>query len=196
MMNFNHFTAPEIMKYEDFVVRSYLPGDGERLAGALNASYDHLSPWMPWAKPHTSVEDAERTSRIFRARYLTNQEFVLAVLNSDETQWLGSSGFHLREGTIDNRAAEIGMWIHASFAGQGLGTRVLCAILDWGFSVWPWERLSWRCSEHNLASRRTAEKANMVLEATLRGERRLDDGTREDTFVFSALREEWANPSP
>ncbi len=193
-MNLHHFIPPEIIEAEEYVVRSYLPGDGERLAEALNASYTHLSPWMPWAKPYTSVGDAEMTARIFRSRYLTNQEFVLAILDPDRKQWLGSSGFHLREGTLDNRAAEIGMWIHASYAGQGLGTRVLCTILDWGFSAWPWERLSWRCSVRNQASRRTAEKAGMVLEATLRRQHRLDDGTREDDLIFSALREEWVDP--
>lgn len=193
-MNFDYFIPPEIVKTDDYVVRSYLPGDGELLSKALNASYEHLSPWMPWAKPHTMVGDAERTARVFRARYLTNREFVLAILDSDQTQWLGSSGFHLREGSLDNRAAEIGMWIHAGYAGQGLGTRVLCTILAWGFSAWPWERLSWHCSARNQASRRTAEKARMTLEGTLRALHRLDDGSREDDLVFSALRAEWVNP--
>ena len=193
-MNVDHFIPPEIVETEAYTVRSYRPGDGELLSQALNASYEHLAPWMPWAKSHTSTAEAERTARIFRARYLTNQEFVLAILDSDQAQWLGSSGFHLREGPIQNRAAEIGMWIHASYAGQGLGTRMLCTILEWGFSAWPWERLSWRCSARNLASRRTAEKAGMVLEGTLRGRHRLDDGTREDDLAFSALRGTWVNP--
>lgn len=193
-MNFDRFVPPEMVKTDDYIVRSYLPGDGERLAEALDASYEHLAPWMPWAKPHTAVGEAERTARFFRARYLTNQEFVLAIFDSDRSRCLGGSGFHLREGPLDNRSAEIGMWIHASYAGQGLGTQVLCTILDWGFSAWPWERLSWRCSAQNLASRRTAEKAGMILEGTLRAQRRLDDGSREDTLVFSALRDTWVDP--
>jgi RimJ/RimL family protein N-acetyltransferase len=107
---------------------------------------------------------------------------------------LGSTGFHLREGDLSNRSAEIGMWIRASHAQQGLGTAALRAMLRWGFEAWPWERLSWRCDGRNIASQRTAEKAGMVREGVLRGHRRLSSeeeaSGRENTICYALLRTE------
>ena len=193
-MDETYFLPPERLVTTHFVIRSYLPGDATLSVEALNASSDHIVAFLPWARPHTTVNQAEKVARSFRARYLLNQDYALAVLNPDETLWLGSSGFHLREGGFDNLSAEIGMWIRKDASGRGLGTQLLCDLLAWGFSTWPWERLSWRCNERNFASGRTAEKAGMVFDGRLRAYSRQPDGTRDDMLYFSALRSEWQDP--
>lgn len=192
-MNTKPFFAPDQYITEDFTVRSYMPGDGPLLAEALDASYDHLKRFMDWAKPHTENVEAEQTARRFRGEYLLATNFTLGIFTPDGKRQLGGSGFHLREGELSNHAAEIGMWIRADAVRQGLGTRALRAILTWGFSEWPWERLAWRCNELNVASRRTAEKAGMQFEGRLRAIRLLPDGTRENTLCFAALKDEWGD---
>ncbi len=199
------FFPPEHYRTDRFIIRSYLPGDGPLLAEALNASYEHLKAFMPWAQPHTNEEEAEQLARKFRARYLLAEDFVLGIFAPDsfdcaqdkESLLLGSTGFHLREGDLNNRSAEIGLWIRTSHAQQGLGTAALRAMLRWGFEAWPWERLSWRCDGRNIASQRTAEKAGMVREGVLREQRRLSNGkdnhgnsTREDTVCYALLKTE------
>ena len=125
--------------------------------------------------------------------YLLATNFTLGIFAPDGSRLLGSSGFHLREGDLENHTAEIGMWIRADAAGKGLGPRVLRAILAWGFDEWPWGRLTWHCNEVNVASRRTAEKAGMQFEGRLRAVILLPDGTRENTLCFAALRDEWGS---
>jgi RimJ/RimL family protein N-acetyltransferase len=152
---------------------------------------------MNWAKPHQSEETSEQLVRQFRARYLTNEDFVLGIFSPAEDRLLGGSGFHLREWNgLPNRSAEIGMWIRADAAGQGLGTAVLRALLAWGFDAWPWERLAWRCDGRNAASQRVAEKAGMTLEGTLRAHRRLEDGSRQDVCCYAILKETWEASQP
>ncbi len=192
-MNTELFVAPDQYITAEFTLRSYMPGDGPLLAEAVNVSYEHLRHFMPWAKPYTAESEAEQTVRRWRGEYLLASNFTLGIFAPDGKQLLGSSGFHLREGELSNRAAEIGMWIRADAAGQGLGTRVLRAILTWGFSDWPWERLTWRCLEQNIASRRVAEKAGMQFEGRFRAAVRLPDGTRETTLAFAALKDEWVS---
>ncbi|MBN1260843.1 MAG: GNAT family N-acetyltransferase [Anaerolineae bacterium] len=182
---------PEKYIAGEFVIRSYFPGDGVLLSEAVNGSYDHLKAFMPWAKPYQSVEESEHLVRHFRGNYLLETDFVLGIFDGEERRLLGGSGFHLREGGLDNCSAEIGMWIRADAAGNGLGTRVLTALLAWGFTEWPWERLAWRCDGRNLASRRIAEKAGLALEGVLRGHCRLKDGTRWDTFCYAILKSAW-----
>ena len=187
-MSSDYLFAPERYESHQFIIRSYLPGDGALLTEAVNASYDHLKTFMPWAKSHQSEEMSEQLVRQFRGRYLLAEDFTLGIFSPDESQLLGGTGFHLRNQPLANRNAEIGMWIRASAAGKGLGSAVLRAMLRWGFSEWAWERLAWRCDGRNVASQRTAQKAGMIQEGILRGVRKLPDGTRQDTFCYAALR--------
>ncbi len=190
-MSSDYLFAPERYESDQFIIRSYLLGDGALLAEATNTSYAHLKLFMPWAKPEQSEEEAEIVVRQFRGRYLLAQDFTLGIFSPDESQLLGGTGFHLREGALVDNNSEIGMWIRASAAGKGLGSAVLRAMLHWGFSKWPWERLAWRCDGRNVASQRTAQNAGMKQEGILRQVRKLPDGTRQDTFCYVALREEW-----
>ena len=117
----------------------------------------------------------------------------MGIWSPDESRLLGGCGYHLREGPLELRNAEIGMWIRGDVAGHGLGTAALCALLRWGFSAWPWLRLSWRCSSANRASQRVAEKAGMQREGVLRSHAIDPDGSRRDTVCYAALREEWVD---
>lgn len=185
------FFAPERFVTPHFILRSYLPGDGEKLSEAVNSSYEHLTVFMPWAKVHQSVEESETLVRSFRAKYLMNEDFVIGIFAPDESQLLGGCGYHLREGPLETGNAEIGMWIRAGEAGKGLGTAVLKALLEWGFTEWRWSRLAWKCDVNNLASRRTAEKAGFHLDGTLR--QHLPNhhgGSKRDALYFSRLKED------
>jgi RimJ/RimL family protein N-acetyltransferase len=184
--------APERYATNDFVLRCYAAGDGARLREANVESFEHLRPWMPWATPEQSPDDAEILVRRFHAKYLLHEDFVLGIFSPDEQRLLGGTGFHLREGPLATKCAEIGMFVRASAAGHGLGTRVLSAMLRWGFSEWPWLRLSWRCDDRNLASLRVAEKCGLRLEGTLRGQAAEVGDGRRNTACYALTREEFS----
>jgi RimJ/RimL family protein N-acetyltransferase len=188
-MDTSLFVAPASFISDGIALRAYQPGDGPELRVATTSSYEHLRPWMPWATPEDSVEAAEVRCRRFAARYLLNEDFTLGIWVGD--QLAGGAGFHLRGGPIAWRSAEIGMWIRGSYAGQGLGTRALGAMLKWGFEDWGWERLSWHCDTRNRASASVARKNGLLLEATLRSDALDVEGRRRDTYLFAMLREEW-----
>jgi RimJ/RimL family protein N-acetyltransferase len=183
------FIAPESITTDGMTIRRYQPGDGPELMRATVSSYEHLRPWMLWATAEDTVEAAEARSRRFAGLYLLNQEFILGAWIGNEL--VGGTGFHLRGGPLERRNAEIGMWVRASYAGQGLGTRILAAMLKWGFEEWGWERLTWHCDTRNTASARVAEKNGLRLEGTLRSNELDVAGTRRDTHIFAILRDEW-----
>lgn len=183
------FIAPASFRSDGFTIRAYQPGDGPELCVASTSSYAHLRPWMLWATAEDSVEAAEVRSRRFAANYLLNEDFVLGIWVGD--QLAGGAGFHLRSAPLAFRTAEIGMWIRGSYAGQGLGTQVLQAMLKWGFEDWGWQRLSWHCDTRNHASDSVALKNGLTLEATLRSDALDVEGQRRDTSIFAILRDEW-----
>lgn len=191
---FASFFAPDRRETRDFVLRSYLPGDGVRLEGAVPPSYEHLRTFLKWAVAEYEEGEAEKTARRFRARYITGREYVVAIVSTDGETLLGGCGFHPRDVNLDAHCAEIGMWIRADRAGSGLGTAVLVEMLRWGFDEWPWRRLMWRCAVENRASARVAEKAGMTFECKRRGDRFNAAGERSDTLVYVALKGEWSPP--
>lgn len=183
------FLPPTSFEGDGFVLRIYRPGDGTALSEAVNDSYEHLKPWMPWATIDQTTEEGEATCRRLAANFLLGADFTLGVWQGETL--VGGTGFHLRCGPLSWKAAEIGMWIRASHAGSGLGSRVLDAMLAWGFTEWGWERLIWKCDTENQASARVAEKNGLFLEATHRSDAVGVDGTRRDTFLYVILRSEY-----
>lgn len=181
------FFAPEELCLPRCRVRTYLAGDGARLAEATNASYAHLRAFLPWARPEQPTTAAEATVRRFRGRWLLDEDYTLAIVSPDGQTLLGGTGYHLRFGPRQTAMAEIGMWVRQDATRQGLGLSVLDGLLRWGFDVWGWQRLVWRCAASNEAGRRLAERAGLVMEGATRGDRMLPGGQVDDTLWFSAL---------
>lgn len=170
-------------------LRVYKPEDAAELQRATVESYEHLRPWMPWAKTEQSLDQTEAIIRSLMSSYYGNTDFTLGVWEGDTL--VGGTGFHLRAGPTDWRVGEIGMWIRGSHAGQGWGTRVLEQMLQWGFEEWGWMRLIWKCDSENTASARVAEKCGMTKEATFVSSSVNTAGKRTDMYLFAMLRDEW-----
>ncbi len=182
---------PDRFATPDFLIRSYECGDGAALQEATVSSYDHLRRFMPWARERQTVAEAEEVVRQARGRWLLSTDFTLGLFSPDGREVWGGCGYHLREGPLSSLSAEIGMWIRASRTGQGLGTDALKALLEWGFTGWPWEKLSWRCDTRNAASIRVAEKAGMRREGVLVSNAIAVDGVRRDTCCYGLTRGEY-----
>jgi ribosomal-protein-serine acetyltransferase len=144
---------------------------------------------MSWAKETYPLADAEQTVRRLASQYLAGNDHSVGIWEGDLL--VGGSGFHLRQGLPEWKNAEIGMWIRASKAGQGLGTQVLAEMLRWGFTEWPWERIVWRCTTTNYGSARVAEKCGLRLEGTMVGESLSPDGHRCDMKWYAVRKTEW-----
>jgi RimJ/RimL family protein N-acetyltransferase len=98
---------------------------------------------------------------------------------------LGRVGLDLlRPGT-----AEVGYWVDPRARERGVATSAVRAACQWAVTTQGVELIEWRCEVGNVASRRVAEKAGFLVEATLR-KRLVNRGVRVDAWVGSLLREE------
>ena len=105
---------------ERLVVRCWEPRDAPLLKEAVDSSLEHLRPWMPWAHDEPQPLEAKvELVREFRGRFDLGQDFVYGIFSADESEAVGGSGFHTRHG---EGIFEIGYWIRASRAGEGLCT--------------------------------------------------------------------------
>ena len=180
------FLPPVALRTPAFTLRPHRIGDGEALFDAVDSSREHLTPFISWVEQHSDPISSEKDARAMAGRYLLDIDFALAIVR--EERILGGTGFHLHGRSLALGVAEIGMWIRTSEANRGLGSKVLRAMLEWGFGDWPFERLVWRCHVDNLSSKRVAEKCGMTLEGIAKHDLRERTGARGDAYVFSALR--------
>src|SRR5579863_975308 len=89
-------------------------------------------------------------------------------------------------GLVQPGAAEIGYWVDPRARNRGVATSAVRAVCGWAVATLGLELIEWRCEAGNTGSRRVAEKAGFLIEATLR-KRLVHRGTRVDAWVGSLL---------
>jgi len=171
-------------------VRCYEPRDAALLKRAVDASLEHLRPWMPWALDEPRPLDEKiGLLRSFRGQFDLDQNYVYGVFTPDESQVVGGSGLHPRVG---DGGLEIGYWISTAEVGKGYATEVAAALTRVAFALPEVDRVHIHIDPDNVASVRVPRKLGFVEEATLR--RRLPPrppgGQRRDQLTFTMLREE------
>lgn len=176
------------------IVRCWQPTDAALLKAAIDASLDHLRPWMPWAEdePQDLSAKVERL-RSWRGKFDLDRDFVYGIFDPDEKDVLGSSGLHTRVG---EGAREIGYWIHVDYINQGLATEVAAALTKVAFEVDGVLRVEIHCDPQNVRSAAVPRKLGFVHEATLR-ERTTDaQGERRDSMIWTLFADEYPGSRP
>lgn len=147
-------SPPRRIELGDVVVRSYTHDDVSALTRAMAESYDHLHPWMSWATPDGTTEDAlgkfiDNDAAQREAGTDANFGIFPKTDGGQGATVLGGCGLHDRLGP---GAIEIGYWLHVAATGKGLMTRVADALTDLALAQPDIDRVEIHCDEANLAS--------------------------------------------
>ena len=181
---------PYAIRSERLLLRCWEPADAPALKEAVDASIDHLRPWMPWAENEPEPLEAKvALLRKFRGWFDLGQNFVYGAFAGDGSEVVGGTGLHTRVG---DDALEIGYWIRASRVGEGLATELSAALTRVAFEVCEVDRVEIRIDPANERSARIPRKLAYREEARLR--RRLPagaDGEPRDAVVFALFRDEF-----
>jgi RimJ/RimL family protein N-acetyltransferase len=183
-------TPPYRLETERLVIRCWEPRDAPLLKAAVDSSLDHLRPWMPWAydEPQPLPEKIELL-RGFRGRFDLGEDYIYGIFSKRETEVLGGSGLHTRVGP---EGFEIGYWVSAAAAGNGIATETTAALTRAGIELAGADRVEIRVDPANEVSMKVPRKLGYTEEATLRRRlpgRRPSDELR-DSVIFTLLREE------
>jgi RimJ/RimL family protein N-acetyltransferase len=185
-------TPPYRIVTERLVVRCWNPVDAPLLKDAVDASLDHLRPWMPWAAEEPQpIEQKVELLRQFRGKFDLGTDFVYGIFSGDGSAVVGGTGLHTR---IDPASYEIGYWIRADRAGQGFGTESTAALTRAAFELTDIERIEIRVDPANEPSSAIPRKLGYTEEATLR--RRLHYPELRDVVLYSLFRDDFpASPA-
>jgi RimJ/RimL family protein N-acetyltransferase len=168
------------------VVRCWDPEDAPLLQSAVEASVEHLRPWMPWAREEPKPLDQRiDLLRQFRGKFDLGQDFVYGIFDPDESCVLGGTGLHRR---VEAGGLEIGYWAHVDHVGKGLITEAVAALTRVAFEIEGVGRVVIRCDPENVRSAAIPRRLGFTHEATLRGVLEGGDGTPRDGMVWTLLR--------
>jgi RimJ/RimL family protein N-acetyltransferase len=169
------------------VIRCWEPADAPLLKAAIDASIEHLLPWMPWAAAEpTDLDTKIALIRRFRGQFDLGQDFTYGIFDREEAQALGGTGLHTRLGSD---AREIGYWVRADEINRGVATETAGALTRVAFEVDKLDRVEIHCDADNVRSASVPRKLGFTHEATLR--RRRVGGKVRDTMVWTLLADEY-----
>lgn len=165
------------------LIRCWEPSDAPRLRALIDASDQHLRPYIPWMEdePASLAQTAERL-REYRARFDRDEDFRYAVFDREGKTLIGETGLYPRVGA---RALEVGYLTGAGHLGRGYATEAAMAMVRTGFEIARVDRIEIHCDPGNTPSTRIPEKLGFSHEATLRRRFQSPAGGLVDTMVWS-----------
>ena len=169
------------------MIRCWSPADAPRLRALIDASDQHLRPYIIWMEdePAPLANTAARL-REYRARFDRDEDFRYAVLDRQGLTLLGEAGLYPRIGT---GALEIGYLMGSSHLRQGYATEAAMAMVRAAFEIARVNRVEIHCDPGNRPSVRIPERLGFTHEATLERRFKLPSGEYADTMVWSLFAE-------
>jgi len=144
----------------NFKLRSLRESDLSNLVRYANNKniFDNLTD----AFPHPFNEENGKT---FIHKILSNKpHHVQAITINDEL--VGCIGVHPKT-DVHQKNAELGYWIAESFWGQGIISKAIPKMVDYGFENFEITRIYATPYPHNIASKKALEKSGFKLEGHL-----------------------------
>ncbi len=163
-------SPPERVEAGLLVLRRVRAQDTGAIAAAVDASLDHLRPWMAWAvaeagDPRTQQIRVEEADEMWAA----GTDFIYSVFTAGEGTLVGEIGLHRRVG---DGGIEIGYWIAEQQTGRGYATAAAGALTAVALDLPGVTRVEIHCDEANVASAAVPRKLGYRLD-------RIDDHERE-----------------
>ncbi|MGH9006982.1 MAG: GNAT family N-acetyltransferase [Acidimicrobiales bacterium] len=148
-----------------FTLRRHRPDDLAELVGAVNASLEHLRPWMVWAQQPATDESLGEFLSGSIANFEAGIEFGYAIVESTEggERIVGGAGLHPRLGP---GAIEIGYWVHVDHVRRGAASGAARALRDAAIDPLGVEVVEIHCDPKNTASAAVARSSGFRLVGT------------------------------
>lgn len=151
------------------------------------AQLENVTKYLLW-NPHPSLSYTEKYLKYLQNEYKKERFFDWAIVYTAENKMIGTVGFTQLD--KENLVAEIGYVINPEYAGKGIATEAVWAVLGYAFNHLGMQRIEARYMIGNDASLRVMEKCGMKKEGILRSALLVKD-VRRDIGICSILRNEY-----
>jgi ribosomal-protein-serine acetyltransferase len=131
------------------LLRLWRPEDAAALGAAIEASLEHLRPWLAWTR-FEPLNDEDRVQLISAGRtdWRKGGDASYGVFRDGAV--VGGCGLHHRQGP---GSIDLGYWIHVDHIGQGYAVEAARALTTAAFDVPDVERVEIHHDKANVRSR-------------------------------------------
>jgi RimJ/RimL family protein N-acetyltransferase len=158
---------------------------------AINASLDHLQPWMAWASEPATETGLAAFFATAEELWDQRKDFGYTIVDPADEVVLGGCGLH---GRLGRHGLEIGYWVHVDHAGRGIATAVTRALTDAAFAIHGIERVRITCEDTNVRSARIPERLGYTFHGVSVPDGGVCAGRPTQTWVVE--REAWMTSRP
>ncbi|WP_449354469.1 GNAT family N-acetyltransferase [Virgibacillus natechei] len=178
---------PHEFQTKRLFIRLPLPGDGEVVYQAIQASRQDMKKWLPFAKKDQSPDDVEISVREAHVQFLKREDLRLHLFNRETGDFIGSSGLHRIDWEVPK--FEIGYWIDSRQSGKGYMTEAVEGIADFAFRELHANRVEICCDTKNFKSRAIPEQLGFSLEGIhYNDSAQIDGGGLRDTCIYAKIK--------
>lgn len=124
---------------------------------------------------------------VTRDKWENDEAYVFAIVDKKSAELVGVMGLHPEE---KHHLAEVGYWIGKPHWGKGIATQALRLLIQFAFETVGLNRVQARHLNHNPASGRVMQKADMTYEGTSR-QAIVHRDEYKDTVLYAILREDY-----
>ena len=152
-------------------------------------SRTHLAPWEPlWARDELARSNFRRRLRQYHREMWDDQGYAYFIFSEAESRLVGGLSLsNVRRGVA--QAASLGYWMGDPYAGRGLMTDAVKAIIPFAFGPIRLHRLEAACLPSNAASKRVLEKTGFRREGLARRYLKIN-GQWQDHDLFALLHDD------
>lgn len=181
----NEATGP-VVKGQGVTLRPPRSADHEAWAALRQASHAYLQPWEPmWPEDDLTRAAFRRRLTIYGREMEAGNAWPFFIFADSDQSLVGAITLsNVRRGVAET--GTLGYWIGQRFAGQGLATAAVRAMVGYAFDDLNLHRVEAACVPDNVASRRVLEKAGFVLEGQARAYLKIN-GVWADHLLFGVV---------
>ncbi len=168
------------------IIREYRPKDVDEFLRVVQQDNIYKTTYgIPRDYPKSR---ARKWLKFIRNNIKTMQSYEFGMFLKENGQYIGNVG--LINVSMEHNHADISYYIDTQLRNKGYTTEAALEMLEFGFSVLGFEKISGLCMSINPSSRRVMEKIGMKYEGTARKDL-LKDGIYYDMDHLSILKSEY-----
>lgn len=180
------FQPTPVISTETVTLRSPAMGDYASWSELRGASRTFLTPWEPvWPVDDLTRPAYRRRLRRYQREIQEATGYPFLVFRSADMALVGGLTLsHVVRGVT--QSCSLGYWMGERYAGRGLMTAAVKAVIPFVFDTLRLHRLEAACLPHNAASIRLLEKAGFTREGYARRYLNID-GRWQDHLLFAIV---------
>lgn len=177
----------EINIDEQIKLISLVEEDSQTVFKLVDSQREYLGKWLPFVQYTQKVEDTKNWIKSTLNGYQERREYNFSIQKNNKL--IGLIAFNSTN--INLNQTEIGYWISENEQKQGIVTKSVKALCEFGFNELSFNKIIIKCGTDNLLSKSIPKRLGFQLDGIERDGEVLSDNNYRDLEIYTMLKREY-----